>query len=397
VSAETTSAASHGKVGWFELFYDLVIVAAVGYAAHTFAHHPTWALGLWIAAWTLIMYVLWLLTSLNTNLYPGDRPWRRILGLVQMLALVVAALGTVSDEGLSNADGFGGLALAFATVAAMYGMAARGGPSDRRDVLILAWSSAIAAIVLALGLLLPDDAEWTLTGWPTWIITIGVGIAAVPLFFGRAVGHLAYRIDNEHLGERLGQLVIIVLGEAFVSLVTALGGLSSIPNPVFFVLTFVVVFAIWTLYFSSVLPAGMPRSSGRLRAWLLTHWLLMFGAVGAAAGFSAVTLVPFGDEAAGTAVEWTTVPLVFVMLSLSLLTWLGENGMTRLVRLHAAATLALAVLAAVGLAVTAGGDNWEIALGSLIVVVDAALAAMWVRPYSVSSAAPGTRRPGSGP
>ena len=63
--------------------------------------------------------------------------------------------------------------------------------------------------------------------------------------------------------------------------------------------TFVVVFAVWSLYFSSVVPAGMPSGPWRLRAWYVMHWPLMFGAVGAAAGFSMVMLIPFGDE--GTA------------------------------------------------------------------------------------------------
>lgn len=371
----------HQRVSWFELFYDLVIVAAVGYAAHTFAHDPTWALGLWIAAWTLIMFVLWSLTTLNNNLYPGDHPWRRVLGLVQMLALVVASLGTVADEGLSNSVGFGGLAVAFASASAMYFLSMRGMADERGDMRSLAWSSGVAALVLLMGVTLPDDAEWTITGAPTWIIAIGVGIAAVPLL-GPIVGRVADRIDAEHLSERLGQLVIIVLGESFMSLVTGLGGLSTIPNPLFFVLTFLVVFAIWTLYFSSVIPAGMPRSPSRLRAWLVTHWLLMFGAVGAAAGFSAVTLVPFGTASPGAADEWTTLPLAFVMLSLALLTWLGTDGVNRLVVIHLVAAGALVVLALFGLVVSTGGSNWEIALGSVIVMVDALVSTRLERPYS---------------
>jgi low temperature requirement protein LtrA len=175
--------------------------------------------------------------------------------------------------------------------------------------------------------------------------------------------------------------VIIVLGEAFVSLVTALGGLSAIPNPLFFVLTFLVVFAIWTLYFSSVVTVELPRRPGRLRLWLLTHWLLMFGAVGAAAGFSAVTLVPFGEDSSKAASEWTTLPLAFVMVALTLLAWLGSGAVTRLVRVHAATAVVLVVLSFVGVVVTPRGENWEIALGSIVVLADAILTSRWVRPY----------------
>jgi low temperature requirement protein LtrA len=374
MTADHTQAYSlHQKVGWFELFYDLVIVAAVGYAAHTFAHHPTWALGFWIAAWTLIMFVLWLLTALNHNLFPGDHAWRRVLGLVQMLALVVAALGTVSDEGLPNSVGFAGLAVAFGSIGAMYALALRGAGRDSRDVRLLGGASSVGALILLLGLALPDDAEWTLTGAPIWIIAVGVGVVAVPLF-GISVGRLASRIDHEHMAERLGQLVIIVLGESFVSLVSALGGLPSIPNPLFFVITFLVVFAIWTLYFLSVVPAGVPTAPRRLQAWILVHWLLMFGAVGAAAGFSALALVPFGEESSNGAAEWTTLPLAIVLVALVVLTWLGKGAWTPIVGLQAVTAAALVVLAGVGMLVTVGGENWEIAIGGMLVMIDAMIA-----------------------
>ena len=385
----------HGKVGWFELFYDLVIVAAVGYAAHTFAEHPSWGLGFWIAAWTLIMFVLWSLTSLHHNLFPADSPTRRYLILAQMLGLVVAALGSVADEGLSNATGFAAFTVTFGSVAAMYLMTARGDDAHARTSAIIGWSSAAGALVLATGAWLPDDASWTLDGWPLWILAVGVGIAAVPLVL--VIGRVSDDLDRGHLSERLGQLVIIVLGESFMSLVTALGGRSTIPNPLFFVITFLVVFAIWTLYFSSVLPAGPPRTVGRLRIWLLAHWLLIFGAVAAAAGFSAVTLVPFGARPVEVGSEWTTMPLAIVMASMALLTWLGSPALRGLVRLHLATTAVLLLLAVIGITVTPGGEGWEIVAGSVLIMVDAVVSVRITRPYAVSRSVAGTRSSGSGP
>ena len=370
----------HQRVGWFELFYDLVIVAAVGYAAHTFAHDPSWSLGFWIAAWTLIMFVLWLQTTLHNNLLPGDSAARRMLGLAQMLALVIAALGTVADEGLSNATGFAGLAISFGTVAALYGLVRVRKHTDLRLRWLIGGSAGVAALLLLSGVLLPDDADWSFSGAPPWIIAVGVGIATIALF-GPAMRPVAAKVDDEHLAERLGQIVIIVLGEAFVSLVSALGGLSTIPNPFFFVLTFLVVFAIWTLYFSSVVTAHLPRSAGGLRAWLAAHWLLMFGAIGAAAGFSAVTLVPFGVESEKAASEWTTLPLALVMIALAVLSWLGSRHFSRMVRMHLATAVALLVLSVFGVVFTPDGENWEIALGSIVVLADAVLVSRWVLPY----------------
>ncbi len=397
--------APHQRVGWFELFYDLVIVAAVSYTGHTFAAKPTWGLGLWIAAWTLIMFVLWLLTTLGNNLVPEDSSLRRMLGLLQMLAIVIAALGTVADEGLSNATGFGALAVAFAAVCATYVLLRPADPGVRRHVRVLAWASGAAAAVLALGLLLPDSAEWTVTGAPTWIITVGVAVAAVPLFV--VVGRCASLVDAEHLGERLGQLVIIVLGEAFIGLVSTLGGLSSIPNPVYFALTFVVVFAVWTLYFSSVMPAGVPEGPGRLRAWLLMHVVLMFGAIGAAAGLSSLTLVAFGEEDKDVQLtaEWSTLPLFLVLVALASMTWIAAGRLTVLVRVNLVGAALLLLLALAGLFVTTGGGSWENVAGGAVLVAAAVASVRIGQPYSrpeaeaedVRTADGGSRPRGSDP
>ena len=372
---------SHQKVGWFELFYDLVIVAAVGYGSHVLLADPTWSMAWQIAFSMLIMLVLWLLTSLNNNLFPGDHPWRRILTLIQMLALVIAALSTGGGEGLPDQMGFIALSVAFASVAVMYAMADRSHASDGRDVRLIAYSSALASAVLLIGGFLPHGTGAAETAKVVGVLTIGVGCAAVPLL-GPFIGRLCAlgQVDEEHLGERVGQLVIIVLGESFISLVSALSGKPEIPNPVYLVLTFVVVFAIWTMYFSSVVAAGVPQRAGWLRIWLLGHWGLMFGAVAAATGFSALASVLFDDE--GTSASWTTAPLLVVMASLAILTWVGNRAVTRLVVLHLLTGLVLLVLAIISVTATAGGVNWEVAVGSLVVILDAVISARWVRPYA---------------
>lgn len=365
----TSTSHGHQRVGWFELFYDLVIVATVGYAAHSFAHNPTWSFGFWICAWVLIMFVLWSLTTLNHNLYPGDFTWRRVLGVGQMLALVVGALGMVADEGLSDQAGFGGMALAFGCGAAMYVVPWARGLGDRRVAALIALPAAAGSLVLAAAMLLPSPVEWGPTDAAPWVLTAAMALIAVGPFV--IVGRLPELGDDEHLAERLGQLVIIVLGETFLSLVSALGGRSSIPNPLFFVLTFLVVFAVWSVYFSSVVPAGLPEHPWRLRAWFVMHWPLMFGAVGAAAGFSEVMLVPFGEDTPDITAEWTTLPLAFVVASLAVLTWIGAGRVTAQVRLHLAVVVILVALSAIDEFWTKTVANWEIAAGAVAVLADA--------------------------
>jgi low temperature requirement protein LtrA len=387
----------HVGVGWFELFYDLVIVAAVSYTAHAFIDEPTWEMGLWIAGSTFIMFRLWLLTVLNHNLDGRDRQVRRLLILLQMLALVVAALATAASQGLPNGVGFGALAVAFATITAIYAMTvhAQGGALARQ----LMWSSGIGAVVLLAGVALPDDATWSFATPAPWILLVGVGAASAPLL-GRGFTRVLddRLLDHDHLAERLGQLIIIVLGEAFLSLVSELSGLPTIPNPTYFVLTFVVIFAIWTIYFSSILPAGMPDSVTRVRPWLLVHWVLMFGAIASASAFSALTTTPFVPGPLEGASAWTTLPLALVMLALGAITALARGRVTRLAALHLGSAAALLVLAAVGLLVSAGGSTWEVAVGSVIVIANGFVCAAVVRPYSVRrEAGAGTPLSGTGP
>ena len=381
----TTREGSHQRVGWFELFYDLVIVAAVGHGSHVFVEDPTWGMGAWIAVTLLIMFVLWLLTALNNNLYPGDHPWRRALVLVQMLALVVASLSLGQGEGLPDGEGFVALAVAFATISAMYTVAARRRAEPGSMAAVVAWSTGGGALVLLAGAPLPEAEAGGSLGLAPWVLALGLAVATLPLLTV-GLGRLCQqdRIDEEHLGERVGQLVIIVLGESFVSLVATLSGLRSIPNPTFFVLTFVLVFAIWTIYFTSVLPAGVPQSAGRLRAWLAGHWLLMFGAIGAAGGFAALAVVPFDSQTADASGEWTPTPVLQVMLALALLTWLSRRRVTPLVWLHLGACGALLALVVLGATVSTGGTSWEIALGAVVVLVDAIVAVRLERPYRVA-------------
>lgn len=377
---------AHQRVGWFELFYDLVIVAAVGQGAHVFGEHPTWGTGTWIAVTFLVMFLLWLLTVLVNNTAPGDHPWRRLLVLLQMLAVVVACLSVGREEGLPDSMGFAALAVAFGSVALVYLLVDTDDPRVRADARVIAASTAIGALVLLVGAGVagPWGGEGTIA--PILLLAAGIACAGLPLLtvvLGRASRD--GRLDSEHLSERVGQLVIIVLGESFVSLVATLSGEPDIPNPFFFVITFAVVFAIWSIYFSTVMPGGVPtRQAGRLRAWLALHWLLMFGAVGAASGFATLAVVPFTAIDQGSASAWTPAPMLYVMVAITGLAALA--GERRLLPLHAAACAILLVLVVLQLTVAQGGLAWEIALGAVVVIVDAVVSVRIMRPYDRAAA-----------
>lgn len=374
----------HGvRVSWFELFYDLVVVASVSHGSHLYVEHPTWGMGTWLAASLVMLMTFWLLTTMSHNLYPGDDIPRRFLVIVQMVALVVASLSLGrGDEGLPDAAGFVALSIAFLSISLVYWRCGRQNPESSDVARVIAPWSLIAAAIMAVGTFLPSDGAG-IANPIAWAFAIGLLCGIVPLLF-IVLNHrtTSEQIDATHLSERMGQLVLIVLGESFVSLIFSLSGESEIPNPLYFLLDFIVVLAIWTLYFTGVVPAGVPATAGRLRMWLGMHVVLIFGAIATAGGLAALTLIPFSDASTAEGL-WTPLPLFYVMLGLLGLSILGRRP--RIVVVSDAIIVALlAALSVLALWVIPADAEWLTLVGAALVIVDASLSASASRKRTVA-------------
>ncbi len=378
-SLRNVSASEHGlRVSWFELFYDLVVVASVSHGSHVFDEHPSWGMGTWLAASLVLLMTFWLLTMVSHNLYPADDTLRRVLVLVQMVALVVSSLSLGrGDEGLPDTVGFGALAVGFLTIAILYWHCGRRFPNGSGVSRMIAPWALLAALIMLSGVFVPSN-DGFFTNPITWIFIAGMLCGIVPLLFGVLTRRTtAGEINAEHLSERMGQLVLIVIGESFVSLIVGLSSESRIPNPWYFLLDFVVAFAIWTMYFTDVLPAGVPLTAGRLRAWLGWHVVLIFGAIATAGGLAALTLIPFAEESSAQAF-WTPLPLFYVMVGiLGLSLMVGRPSTLR--RLHGVVTGLLAVLTIFALWAIPEQARWLTLVGALLVIGDAAAGSVMSR------------------
>jgi low temperature requirement protein LtrA len=222
-----------------ELFFDLVFVFAFTQVATLLADDPTFA---GIGRGVLVLAALWwgwaAYAWLTNNLDPEEGVVGAAL-LVAMIAMFVAALvvpGVFDDEGVL----FGA---AFFVVCAMhltlYALAGRGNRDLLAAVLRLApWTLLGAILILVAGF--TDGAR------------IWLWLAALASTYIGAVlsGPTGWHVHPSHFAERYGLVLIIALGEAFISIGIGATGIGIGPGEVVAaILGILVATSFWLAYF----------------------------------------------------------------------------------------------------------------------------------------------------
>ena len=299
---------------WFELFYDLVFVAALVNGCHLFQHEPTILLGAWLGATLVVMLVLWILTAVHANLYRTDNWLRRTLVLIQMftVAIAILAIGR-STESLSDKIGFLALGIAFLSIALMYAASDRA--HYRGEARLVTWSSGLAGVILIAGAPFAHPGAWI--AGP--VFAVGAVVGCLPVYWtllGRLVDK---RLDVERFSERLGELLVIVLGESFVEVVIRLDGFASIPNFPVLATSFLITFATWFCYFTFISPRQLPRTAGPLRLWFSAYFLLIFGLMAVATRAGLLVVEPWRETLTTLPWIWTVIPFVYITVALAAL------------------------------------------------------------------------------
>lgn len=305
---------------WFELFYDLIVVAALVNGCHLIEHSPTISLGAWLGTTLAVMLVLWALTALHANLYQSDTWTTRILILIQMFSMAIAilAIGRI-DESLPDGIGFVALAGAFLSIALLYALADRSRHPDVAHLVI--WTTGVAGAVLLAGapFVASATADDHLGGSPLVeqvVFALAALIGCVPVFWtllGRLVRSGVVNVGR--FSERLNELLLIVMGESVVEVVIRLDGLTHIPNLPVLAAAFLVPFAIWSVYFTLIEPRGLPAGAGPMRLWFLAYYLLIFGLMAISTRLGVLVELPW-QETFSLPVFWTVLPLVYVAVAL---------------------------------------------------------------------------------
>ena len=222
-----------------ELFFDLVFVFAFTQVATLLANEPTFT---GIGQGVLVLAALWWAWAAYAWLTNIVDPEESVVGLALLVALIamfVAALvvpEAFGDEGVL----FGA---AFFVVCAMHlafnALVGRGNPDLLGAVLRLApWALLGATLILVAGF--ADGAR-------TWLWIAALACTYVGALFSGSAGWL---VHPSHFAERYGLVLIIALGEAFISIgIGATGTDIGLGEVAAAILGLLVATSFWLAYF----------------------------------------------------------------------------------------------------------------------------------------------------
>ncbi|HEY7707444.1 MAG TPA: low temperature requirement protein A [Gaiellaceae bacterium] len=222
-----------------ELFFDLVFVFAFTQVATLLSNDPTWT---GVGRGVLVLAALWWTWSAYAWLTNTVDPEEGLVGaalLVALIAMFIAALvvpEVFDDEGVLFGVAF---FVVWAMHTALYALAGRGTRDLLGAVLRLApWTLLGATLILVAGF--TDGArEWL---WLTALACSYVG--------GAVSGPSGWRVHPSHFTERFGLVVIIALGEAFISIGIGATGIGIGPGEIAAaVLGLLVAASFWLAYF----------------------------------------------------------------------------------------------------------------------------------------------------
>jgi low temperature requirement protein LtrA len=225
-----------------ELFFDLAFVLFVARCADILAKEETWSGALTFTAVLTVGWWAWASTTLYANRFDTDDAIFRLLMLVGM-AGVVAMAASVDKLDAATSRWF---ALAYVVLRVVlvvgYLRAWRALPDARRTIRPYLFGHCAGAAVWLISLAVPTPARYVLWG-------IGVGVDLVgPTLAARLKDGIP--LHMEHLPERFGLFVILVLGESVAAAVTGVhdGGWKAgvVATGGF---AFVVAAALWWSYF----------------------------------------------------------------------------------------------------------------------------------------------------
>ncbi|MCG8582477.1 MAG: low temperature requirement protein A [Bacteroidales bacterium] len=234
---------------WLELFFDLIFVVVISSITHMLAHthhgHLEWD---YIIKFPLVFIPVWWLWANHTvycNLYDTDSKNHRFVTLIIMLLMI----------GLSvfiNAD-FDRIFYGFISfysairliIALMYVTSHSKHKNDDKHAKMLGWVYLTNTVIGFSAIFIDNDFRYFVV-----YLSIFLDLVLPPILGAKMK---AAKIHSEHLVERAGLLIIILLGESVISLSNALQGINwNIFNIIATITGFILIGGIWWILFDFI-------------------------------------------------------------------------------------------------------------------------------------------------
>lgn len=283
----------HARVGFVELFFDLVFVFAITQISHALLAHLTWLGALQAAIVLGAVWWAWIDTGWITNWLDPARP------LVRVMLFGLMGAGLVLSTSLPDAFGEKGLvfALAFASLQIGRGLftlwAVRGDailkPNFQR---IVVWACVGGAVWIAGGLV-EGQARLLL-----WLLALSLEfLGPITTFWCPGLGRGSSRdwnVEGAHLAERVGLFVIICLGESIIITGATFAELPwTLTTVSAFLSAFLGTVAMWWLFFSAKHEAASEVIAGTENAGAMARAAYTYAPLPVVAG---IVVTAVGDE-----------------------------------------------------------------------------------------------------
>lgn len=269
----------HKKVGWMELFYDLVYVATIVQLGNRLSDEVSVDGFISFALLFIPIWWVWIGFTLYNSRFNADDLIHRVLVFLQ--------IGTVAALAVAVHDGFGesstGFAIAYALarilLVIMYWRTERYVPEAKPLVHRYVIGFSIGAVVWLVSAFVPPPLRFIL-----WIAGLLIEFAT-PLSAGSIRLQRVLPPGTHHLPERMGLFTIIVFGETFLKVI---GGYSSHEvvwsSVLVGVLGLIVVGGLWWLYNETIAERGVQWAKRGVPVYIYGHLPLHLGLIALAVG-----------------------------------------------------------------------------------------------------------------
>ncbi|WP_374009846.1 low temperature requirement protein A [Leifsonia sp. LS-T14] len=244
------------RADWMELFFDLIFVALVGQLAHGLHAHPGFAaLGVFLV---LFAAVWWSWANLTFVVDVSPQLTRRGLSLVMLAAMfAVGAMAVAAPQAIGERAWLfaaGNAAIRIVLLAVWMRLSWRDGVASR---IRISSYNGVTAVLWLVSIWLPEPA-----GYVLWAVAIALEVILLVTTASRWSSGRFESLNVEHLSERFGLLVIIVLGESVLSMVAAVSEAWTIAGGVVgFLGLLMVALLAWSFFLFGVdaMQTGLER------------------------------------------------------------------------------------------------------------------------------------------